>query len=248
VDLGLPTTIRACLFDLDGVLTATSEVHATAWKETFDAFLQRRARDTDSAFVPFDRVADFVHCMNGKSREDGIRAFLAARGIELPEGAPEDGPDAQSVRGLTRRKGEAFLRALSAGQVRAYPGSVHYLRAVRSRKLATAVVSSSRNCRAVLEAAQLTSWLDVVIDGVMRDREHWPGKPAPDTFLAGARALRVDPAHAAMFEDALAGVEAGRAGGFGCVVGVDRLGQATELKRHGADVVVRDLAELLGAP
>ena len=243
--LGLPGRIRACLFDLDGVLTQTARVHAAAWQEMFDAFLRERAARTREPFVPFDPVADYTAYVDGKPRYDGVRSFLDARGIELPEGAPDDPPDRESVCGLGNRKNELVLEMIRADGVDPYPGSVRYLEAAVKAGLRRAVVSSSTNCRDVLEAAGIEGYLEERVDGVVAEREHLKGKPAPDTFLAGARALGVPPSEAAVFEDALAGVEAGRAGSFGFVVGVDRVGQADQLEEHGAGVVVQDLAELL---
>jgi beta-phosphoglucomutase family hydrolase len=244
--LGLPDTIRACLFDLDGVLTQTAKVHAAAWKSMFDAFLRQRAERTGEPFRAFDVIHDYDEFVDGRPRYEGVREFLRSRGIELPQGAPDDPPTAETVDGLGNRKNELVLEAIHKGGVQAYEGSVRYVRAAQEAGLRRAVVSSSTNCRDVLRAAGIEDLFEAVIDGVVADREHLRGKPAPDTFLAGARALDVEPPAAAVFEDALAGVEAGRAGGFGFVVGVDRTGQADALRAHGADVVVADLAELLG--
>ncbi|HVW32331.1 MAG TPA: beta-phosphoglucomutase family hydrolase [Acidimicrobiia bacterium] len=241
--LGLPDGIRAALFDLDGVLTRTAVVHAAAWKEMFDEFLRRRAAATGGDFVPFDSHADYDRYVDGRPRADGVRSFLAARGITLPEGSPDDPPGADTVHGLGNRKNELVLAKL-AGGVEVYPGSVRYVEAVRDAGLARAVVSSSANTRTVLEVTGLAPLFDVVVDGVVAAERKLAGKPAPDTFLAAAEALQVEPGAAAVFEDALAGVEAGRAGHFGCVVGVDRVGQRADLRRHGADIVVEDLAEL----
>jgi beta-phosphoglucomutase family hydrolase len=243
--LGLPTTIQACLFDLDGVLTQTAKVHAAAWKEMFDAFLRARAARTGEPFVPFDAVADYDEYVDGKPRYDGVRSFLASRGIELPEGEPSDPPSAETIAGLGNRKNELVLALIRRDGVEAYDGSVRYVHAAREAGLHRAVVSSSANCREVLEAAGIADLFEVRIDGLVAEREHLRGKPAPDTFLAAARALEVQPPQAAVFEDALAGVAAGRAGRFGFVVGVDRVGQADALRAHGADIVVSDLAELL---
>ncbi len=243
--LGLPADIHALLFDLDGVLTQTAKVHATAWKQAFDEFLRARANESGGAFVAFDKVSDYDEYVDGKPREDGVRSFLSARDIELPEGAPDDPPDAQTVHGLGNNKNERVLRLIHEQGVDTYEGSVRYVQAAREAGIPRAVVSSSANARAVLAAAAIQDLFDHVIDGVVAEREHLHGKPAPDTFLAGAKALDVAPAHAAVFEDALAGVEAGRAGGFGFIVGVDRVGQREALGEHGADVVVTDLAELL---
>ena len=244
--LGLPDAIRGCLFDLDGVLTQTAKVHDAAWTEMFDEFLRERARRTGEPFVPFDPVKDYDDYVDGKPRVDGTRSFLAARGIELPEGREDDPPDAETIYGLGNRKNEIVLAKIRSDGVEAYEGSVRYVRAVRDAGLRRAVVSSSTNCRDVLAAAKIEDLFEARIDGIVAERDHLRGKPAPDTFLAGARALGLEPAQAVVFEDALAGVEAGRAGKFGFVVGVDRVGQAAALRQHGADAVVQDLSELLG--
>jgi beta-phosphoglucomutase family hydrolase len=243
--LGLPTSVRACLFDLDGVLTETAKVHAAAWAEMFDQFLRARASKAGEQFVPFDQKDDYDAYVDGKPRYDGVRSFLASRSIELPEGKPDDPPSAENFCGLGNRKNEIVLRMIHEEGVEAYPGSRRYLEAAREAGLRRAVVSSSTNCRDVLEAAGIEDLLEARIDGVVAEREHLKGKPAPDTYLAGARALDVTPDAAAVFEDALAGVEAGRGGRFACVVGVDRVGQAKALREHGATIVVRDLAELI---
>jgi beta-phosphoglucomutase family hydrolase len=243
--LGLPADIHALLFDLDGVLTQTAKVHAAAWKETFDEFLRKNAKESGTEFVPFDKVADYDEYVDGKPREDGVRSFLASRGIELPEGSPNDPPDAETVHGVGNNKNERVLKLIHDQGVEPYPGSVTYLNEVQRAGLPRAVVSSSANCRDVLKAAGIDQFFDTIIDGVVAERAHLHGKPAPDTFLAGAKALGIEPAHAVVFEDALAGVQAGSAGNFGYVVGVDRVGQRDALKAHGADIVVDDLSELL---
>ncbi|WP_190132281.1 HAD family hydrolase [Streptomyces mashuensis] len=243
--LGLPGTIAACLFDMDGVLTETATVHAAAWKETFDAFLRRR---DGPGFRPFDAVEDYDRYVDGMPRADGVRSFLASRGIGLPEGGPDDPPGHDTVQGLANAKNTLVLKKIEELGVHAYPGSVRYVRQVRAAGLRTAVVSSSANARAVLDAAGIGDLFDVRIDGLVAAERHLPGKPHPDTFLTAAQELGTPPERAAVFEDALAGMEAGRSGGFGHVVGVDRTGQAEELRRHGADVVVTDLDQLLGDP
>lgn len=243
--LGLPENIEALLFDMDGVLTQTAKVHAEAWKETFDAFLRRRAERDGTDFVPFDKVSDYDDYVDGLPREDGVRSFLKSRGIELPEGSADDPPDADTIHGIGNDKNQRVLKLIREQGVEPYEGSVRYVQAAQRAGLRRAVVSSSTNTHDVLAAAKLTGMFDAVIDGVVAQREHLHGKPAPDTFLAGAKALGVEPGRAVVFEDALAGVEAGRAGKFGYVVGVDRVGQRDALKAHGADVVVSDLAELL---
>lgn len=246
--LRLPETIAACLFDLDGVLTRTAELHAAAWKRTFDAFLRQRATAGGGSPLPFDAGADYDAYVDGKPRADGVRSFLASRGIELPEGSQDDPPSAATVHGLGRRKNE-LVRALMAKRgVAAYEGSLRFVAAVREAGLGRAVVTSSENADAVLRAAGLGGVFDVEVDGVLARELGLAGKPAPDVFLEAARRLRVEPRRAAVFEDALAGVAAGRAGGFGLVVGVDRVGQAAELRDRGADVVVADLADLIAAP
>ncbi|MBT2388280.1 beta-phosphoglucomutase family hydrolase [Streptomyces sp. ISL-1] len=243
--LGLPDHVRTCLFDLDGVLTRTAKVHAAAWKEMFDDYLRRRAEREGVPFESFDAVHDYDEYVDGRPREDGVRTFLASRGVRLPEGAPDDGPDRETVNSLGTRKNALVLRKIREQGVEAYEGSVAYVSAARDAGLRRAVVSSSANCRDVLAAAGIEDLFEERIDGIVAREQRLRGKPQPDTYLAAARALGAEPGAAAVFEDALAGVEAGRAGGFGLVVGIDRTGQAAELRRHGADIVVNDLAELL---
>jgi beta-phosphoglucomutase family hydrolase len=243
--LKLPSAIRACLFDLDGVLTDTASLHAAAWKEMFDTFLRARAAHEGAQFVAFDPARDYRDYIDGKQRYDGVRSFLASRGIALPEGSPGAPADAATVSSLGDRKNELVLAMIHSRGVQAYEGSVRFVRAVRDAGLRRAVVSASANCREVLEAAGIADLFEARVDGVVAAREHLRGKPAPDMFLAAARVLGVEPGAATVFEDALAGVAAGRAGKFGLVVGVDRVGQADALREHGADIVVSDLAELL---
>jgi beta-phosphoglucomutase family hydrolase len=242
--LGLPGRISACLFDLDGVLTKTAKVHAAAWKEMFDAFLRQRAEATGEPFVPFDSADDYNAYVDGKPRYDGVRSFLASRDIKLPEGSPDDPPAANTVYGLGNRKNELVLALLKRDGVEAYDGSIRYVRAVRAAGLHTAVVSASANCKEVLKAAGIEDLFEVRIDGLIAEQKHLHGKPAPDPFLAAAEQLGVEPAAAAVFEDAVAGVEAGRAGKFGFVVGVDRVGHREALLQNGAEIVVSDLSEL----
>jgi beta-phosphoglucomutase family hydrolase len=243
--LGLPPGVRACLFDLDGVLTKTAAVHDAAWTETFDSFLRDRADRTGEQFRPFDPEDDYNTYVDGKPRADGVRDFLASRGIELDEGSADDAPDAETVNGLGNRKNVVLQRRIHDDGVELYDGSVRYVRAVRDAGLAAAVVSSSANTRDVLDVTGIADLFDGVVDGnVLRERG-LRGKPAPDGFLEGARLLDAKPAEAAVFEDAVSGVEAGRAGGFAIVIGVDRVGHAQALHEHGADRVVADLEELL---
>ena len=230
--LGLPDTIRACLFDLDGVLTQTAKVHAAAWKQMFDDYLH--SRDEDFREFTNDDYEDYV---DGKPREDGVRSFLKSRCIEL---------EPSEVSKLADRKNDLVQKLITEHGVDVYEGSVRYVEAVRDAGLRCAVVSSSANTREVLRVTGIEDLFEAVVDGLTIERDGLSGKPAPDSFLAGARELGVEPSQAAVFEDALAGVEAGRAGRFGYVVGVDRVGHADDLRAHGADVVVQDLSELLG--
>jgi beta-phosphoglucomutase family hydrolase len=243
--LGLPDQITTCLFDLDGVLTKTAKVHAAAWKEMFDEYLRGRAEARGERFVEFDGVSDYNEYVDGKPRYEGVQSFLESRKIELPRGTPDDAPSEETIDGLGNRKNEIVLKLIREHGVEAYEGSVRYVKAAREAGLHRVVVSSSTNCRDVLEHAGIIDLFEEIIDGVVADREKLRGKPAPDTFLAGARVVGAEPAQAAVFEDALAGVEAGRAGNFGHVVGVDRVGHEDALYKHGADIVVKDLAELL---
>jgi beta-phosphoglucomutase family hydrolase len=243
--LGLPPGITTCLFDLDGVLTQTAKIHAQAWKQMFDGFLRERSDRTGEPFHEFDRLTDYDEYVDGKPRLDGVQSFLQSRGIELPLGSPSNPPEADTIHGLGTRKNDLVLELIREQGVEPYEGSVRFAEAARDHGLRRAVVSSSTNCGEVMAAAGIDHLFEARIDGLVAEREGLAGKPAPDTFLAGARTLGAEPAQAAVFEDALAGVEAGRAGAFGWVVGVDRSDEAEALRRHGADVVVQDLAELL---
>jgi beta-phosphoglucomutase family hydrolase len=238
----LPDTIRACLFDMDGVLTDTASVHAEAWKRMFDDYLRERL---GADAQPFDIARDYGLYVDGKPREDGVRDFLSSRGIELPEGTPDDGPEAETVHGVGKRKNVMVLKLIEERGVDVYEGSVRFVDAARAAGLRTAVVSSSANTELILDSAGIADRFEVRVDGVTIAAEGLRGKPAPDSFLRAADLLGVAPAAAAVFEDALAGVAAGRAGGFGVIVGVDRHGQPDALREHGADVVVSDLSELL---
>lgn len=236
--IGLPDHITACLFDLDGVLTGTAALHRAAWKETFDPLLAARG------LAEFTE-ADYNNYVDGRPRFDGVRAFLASRGIELPDGPPDAEPSDDTVQGVGNRKNVRVQEIIAERGVNPYPGSVRYLDAAKAAGLRIAVVTSSANGKAVLDAADLTKYVEARVDGVVIAERKLHGKPAPDSFLAGAEALGAAPANAAVFEDALSGVQAGKAGHFGFVVGVDRVGQADELRAHGADVVVTDLDQLL---
>jgi beta-phosphoglucomutase family hydrolase len=242
---GLPDEVAACLFDMDGVVTQTAVVHAAAWKEMFDEFLRARAKSTGTEFVPFDTHSDYGDFVDGKPRLDGTRAFLESRGIHLPEGEPDDPPGQATIQGLSNRKNDLVLAKLAAGGVQVYDGTITYIHAIRKGGIATAIVSSSANTQQVLDSAGIAGLFDARVDGQTAAARGLRGKPAPDTFLAAAKDLNVPASRAVVFEDALAGVEAGHAGHFALVVGVDRVGQAEALKQHGADVVVEDVAELL---
>lgn len=243
--LGLPDRIRAALFDLDGVLTDTASVHKKAWQAMFDDFLRARAERAGATFTPFDVDTDYLTYVDGKKREDGVRSFLASRGIELADGKPDDDPRSDTVYGLGNRKNAMFQQVLDHDGVTVFEGSRRYLEAVARSGLGIAVVSASANTRQVLELTGLDRFVQHRVDGVVLRDEHLAGKPAPDSFLRAAQLLGIEPREGAVFEDALSGVAAGRAGQFGFVVGVDRVGHAEALRRNGADVVVTDLAELM---
>jgi beta-phosphoglucomutase family hydrolase len=242
---GLPDGVAACLFDMDGVVTKTAIVHAAAWKQMFDDFLRERAESTGTEFVPFDSRHDYDAYVDGKPRLDGTKAFLESRGIELPEGSPDDKPGTPTLHGLSNRKNDLVLVKIKENGVQVYDGTITYIKAVRDGGMATAIVSSSANTKQVLDVAKIADLFDVRVDAQYAKEHDLHGKPAPDTFLAAAEALKVPAAHAVVFEDALAGVAAGHAGHFALVVGVDRVDQAGALHEHGADVVVEDVADLL---
>ncbi len=243
--LGLPDTIKACLFDMDGVITQTASVHDAAWKEMFDEFLRSWSAEHNQPFVPFDPVNDYDEYVDGKPRLEGTASFLGSRGIELPQGSETDPSGTPTIWGLSNKKNDLILEVLARDGVKVYEGSQRYVNAVRKAGLKTAIVSSSANTEAVLKAGGVADLFDVRVDALVADERHLHGKPAPDTFLEAAKMLGVPAANACVFEDALVGVAAGRAGHFGFVVGVDRVGQADQLRAHGADAVVKDLAELL---
>jgi beta-phosphoglucomutase family hydrolase len=243
--VGLPARVSACLFDLDGVLTDTASVHAAAWKEMFDGYLRERSEQLGEPFVPFDLARDYPAYVDGKRRPDGTRSFLASRDIVLPEGTPDDPADAETVNGLGTRKNNLVHKHIATDGVTVFPGTVEYLEAVQAAGLRIAVVSSSANTEEVLRVTGLARFVETRIDAQVAISRHLKGKPAPDTFLAGAAEFGVGPDQAVVFEDAIVGVEAGRAGAFALVVGVDRIGHAQALRDHGADTVVTDLAELI---
>jgi beta-phosphoglucomutase family hydrolase len=238
----------AVLFDLDGVLTDTAGVHAGCWKRTFDEYLGRRADRTGTHVDPFDVESDYRLYVDGKRRYDGVRDFLRSRGIDLPEGSPDDPPDAETVCGVGNRKNELVKETLGQGGVEVYQGSLALVRALRAAGVKTGVVSSSANCAAVLRAAEIEDLFDVRVDGKVAAELALPGKPAPDTFLEAARELGVDAKRTVVVEDAISGVQAGRNGGFGLVIGIARHDEPSVLRQEGADVVVSDLGELLGSP
>lgn len=237
----------AVLFDLDGVLTDTASLHSEAWKQTFDEFLRQRSEASGEPFREFDIRDDYHRYVDGRPRYDGVRDFLRSRAIELPEGPERAAPGLDSVRAVGNRKDELVNRLFEERGVVPFAGSLALLRQVRERGLRTAVVTSSANCESVLAAAKIRDLFDARVDGVIAARRALAGKPAPDTFLEGARELGVPPARAVVVEDAISGVQAGRAGGFGLVIGVARKGNARDLADNGADVVVEDLSELLGS-
>ena len=239
--LGLPDGVTACLFDLDGVLTDTAAVHSAAWKSAFDGFLARRDGLRYAEFTQ----ADYLAYVDGKPRADGVRDFLASRGIVLPEGTPEDPPGDDTVNAVGNAKNADLVQRIRSGGVEVFRGSVRYLKAASDAGLRRAVVSSSANTADVLRVTGLDRYIELRVDGVTIREEGLAGKPAPDTFLRAAALLDVEPAQAAVFEDAIAGVQAGRAGRFGAVIGVDRVGQADALSENGASIVVSDVAELL---
>lgn len=235
----------AVLFDLDGVLTDTASLHATAWKRMFDEFLQRWSEEHAHPFMPFRIDPDYLTYVDGKPRFEGVASFLESRRIVLPEGTADDPPDADTIHGLGNRKNELVLRLIADEGVEEFESSIRFVRHVRDAGLKTAVVSSSKNAGPVLEAASLSDLFDDRVDGIVAQELGLPGKPAPDTFLEAARRLGVPPQRTVVVEDAVVGVEAGRVGGFGFVVGVDLLGDPDRLAEHGADVVVADLSELV---
>ena len=239
--------LAAVIFDMDGVVTDTASIHAAAWKQMFDAYLRERSQRSGEPFRPFDIDTDYRRYVDGKPRYDGVRDFLHARGIILPEGTSADVPGTETVRGLGNRKDQAFLAHIAEHGVEPYPGTIALVRWLRGQGVGVAIISASRNLNEVLDAAGIGDLFEVRVDGIEAERLGLAGKPAPDVFLEAARRLRAEPSEAAILEDALAGVEAGRRGGFRLVSGVDRTGHADELRAHGADVVVADPGELLAS-
>ena len=235
----------AILFDLDGVITNTATLHATCWKQMFDEYLRRRAEQSGEAFRPFDLAADYRLYVDGKPRFDGVRDFLRSRGIQLPEGSPDDPADLETVCGLGNRKNELINDLIERIGVEPYDGTVRFIRQLRRDGFKIAVVTSSQNCAHVLKAAKLDHFFEVRVDGNTIEAEGLAGKPAPDTFLMAAELLGVEPARTVVIEDAISGVEAGSNGNFGLVIGVARKGNAEELQHHGAHLVVDDLGELI---
>jgi len=233
----------AVLFDLDGVLTQTAKLHGAAWKEMFDRYLRERAARTGEPFREFT-PEDYKNFVDGKLRQDGVRGFLESRGIHLPAGAPDDPPDRETIYGLGNRKNELVLELIRTKGVEVYESSVEWARHLHQTGVKSAVVSASKNCEEVLKVARIGDLFDRRIDGVVAARLGLKGKPAPDTFLEAARELGVDPKRAVVIEDAISGVEAGVAGGFSLVIGVDRKGDAESLRAAGAHIVVPDLADL----
>jgi len=235
----------AVLFDMDGVLTATAKVHAASWKKMFDDFLKKRSAETGGPFKPFDIKTDYKLYVDGKLRDEGVSSFLESRGIKLPFGNASDPPDRQTVIGLGNRKNELVNKIIETEGVDIYEGSLALVRHLRSTGIKTAVVSASKNCETVLQVTGITDLFDAMVDGNVAARLDLPGKPAPDTFLQAAQMLDTDPQRAVVVEDAISGVQAGRAGNFGLVIGVDRHGEPDSLRNNGADIVVDDLGKLL---
>jgi beta-phosphoglucomutase family hydrolase len=235
----------AVLFDLDGVITDTANMHAACWKQMFDAYLEKRAVERGEPFRPFDIATDYRLYVDGKPRFDGVRDFLTSRGIQLPEGSADDPAQAETVGGLGNRKNDLLNQAIEEVGVEPYEGSVKLIHQLHNQGFKIAVVTSSQNCQAVLKAANLDAFFEVQVDGNTIDAQQLAGKPAPDTFLTAAQRLSVEPKRAVVVEDAISGVQAGRNGNFGLVIGVARKGNVEELRHHGAHLVVHDLSELV---
>lgn len=239
------TAFDAFIFDLDGVVTATAAVHADAWKKMFDDFLRRRAERTGAPFQPFDIATDYIQYVDGIPRIDGIKNFLASRGIELPEGSPDDEPGKETIHGLSTLKNQYFLEYLDKKGPKVYTSTVNLIRILKQHGLKTAIISSSKNCAEIIETVNLEPLFDVRVDGVISEELGIQGKPAPDIFLEAAKQLNVTPKRAVVVEDAISGVQAGRAGNFGLIIGIARAGEKADLLANGADIAVDDLAEVL---
>jgi beta-phosphoglucomutase family hydrolase len=240
-----PQKFDAVLFDMDGVLTATAKVHAASWKKMFDGFLKKRAAETGQPCKPFDIKTDYKLYVDGKLRDEGVSSFLESRSIKLPFGEVGDPPERETVSGLGNRKNELVNKIIETEGVDIYEGSIALVRLLRQEGIKTAVVSASKNCETVLNVTGITDLFDVMVDGNVAARLGLPGKPAPDTFLQAAKMLDTEPQRAVVVEDAISGVQAGRAGNFGLVIGVDRHGEPDSLKNNGANIVVDDLDKFL---
>ena len=240
-----PQKFDAVLFDMDGVLTATAKIHAASWKKMFDDFLKKRSAETGEPFIPFDIGTDYKLYVDGKLRDVGVSSFLESRSIKLSFGDADDPPGRETVIGLGNRKNEMVSKIIETEGVDIFEGSIALVRHLRKKGIKTAVVSASKNCETVLKVTGITDLFDVMVDGNVAARLGLPGKPAPDTFLKAAQMLDTDPERAVVVEDAISGVQAGRAGEFGLVIGVDRHGEPDSLRNNGADIVVDDLDKLL---
>jgi len=238
------TNITAVIFDMDGVLTDTASTHAQAWKQLFDEYLKKRSERQNEVFQPFNINSDYLIYVDGKPRYDGVKSFLESRGVSLPQGSPDDSPGLETICGLGNRKNRYFVERLKREGARPYGSSIRFIERLKARGLRTAVISASRNAEEVLEAAGIRGLFDAKVDGVDSDELHLKGKPDPSIFMEAAKRLGVKPDETVIVEDALAGVEAGRRGNFKLVIGVDRVGQGEEIKKRGAEIVVRDLSEL----
>jgi beta-phosphoglucomutase family hydrolase len=235
----------AVLFDLDGVITMTAKVHAKCWQQMFDEYLGKRAKEREEPFQPFDSDRDYRLYVDGMPRVDGVRSFLASRDITLEEGTVDSPPDSDTVYGLGNRKNVLIHQVLQTDGVEVFQGTLDWITYLHEVGIRTAVVSSSKNCEAILKVAGISDLFEVRVDGVIAGERSLPGKPAPDTFLEGAREMGVTAQRSVVVEDAIVGVQAGRAGEFGLVIGVDRHGEANQLKENGADIVVQCLSEMI---
>lgn len=234
---------KAVILDMDGVITKSAQAHFGAWKQMFDDYLRERAARRNEEFIPFTEQ-DYYRYVDGKPRYDGTKSFLESRDISLPRGRPDDPPGKETVCGLGNRKNRYFLAYLKKNGVESYQSSEDFIKSIKSRNTAVALISSSRNARAVLESAGVKKLFNVIVDGMDAEKHDLNGKPAPDIFLEAAKRLGVNPGESIVVEDAISGVEAGKAGGFGLVIGIDRSGKNKELKKRGADIVVKDLSQI----